>query len=559
MFFVLYAFLVARLFYWQIIKGKELSEQGRIQYQANYEIMASRGEILANDGSWLTANVRAWLVYADIPRIEEKPKIIAEKLAPYFLKDDVDQKTLLIEIDRIEALLTREGAVWVPIRHKVTNEVKNKIEEMYIKGVAFEEQQVRHYPEGSSSAHLLGFVGKDSEGDDKGYFGIEGYYDLILSGKPGFLSRESDAAGVPILLTETKEIGAIGGMNLLTNVDKAVQLSLERNLKRGIETYGASAGVVVVMNPKNGAILGMSAFPSYDPKDYSSFSDKLFSNPIVSSTFEPGSIFKVIIMASALDAKVIDPETKCDICGGPFRVDKYTIGTWDDRYYPDSSMTDVIVHSDNVGMVFVGNKLGKDLMYDYLKSFGIGELTGIDLQGEVTPKLRERSEWSIVDLATASFGQGIAVTPIQIVRAVGAIANKGVMVTPKVVDRIVRDGWSEDLMDVKGKRVISEKAAAQITSMMVEAASKGEAKWTYHKGFGIAGKTGTAQIPIAGHYDEEKTIASFVGFAPYNDPEFIMLVTLKEPQTSPWASETAAPLWYKIAEDLFLYFGVQPE
>ena len=222
-------------------------------------------------------------------------------------------------------------------------------------------------------------------------------------------------------------------------------------------------------------------------------------------------------------------------------------------------MVDVIVHSDNVGMSFVGQKLGADALYDYLDAFGIGKVTGIDLQGEGAPKLRDRGTWNVVDLAVASFGQGIAVTPIQMVKAVGAIANGGVMYTPQVVDKLEGVGWEEDVKPEEGTRVISKKAADEITSMMVLAASSGEAKWTHLRGFKVAGKTGTAQIPISGHYDQESTIASFVGFAPANDPKFLMLVTLREPVSSPWASETAAPLWYQIAKDLFIYFGIQPE
>ncbi len=263
-------------------------------------------------------------------------------------------------------------------------------------------------------------------------------------------------------------------------------------------------------------------------------------------------------MASALDAGVIEPDTKCDICGGPVRIDKYTIETWNNEYRPDSIMTDVIVNSDNVGMVYVGQKLGREHMYDYLNSFGIGNSTGIDLQGEMSPSLRKKDEWGQIDLATASFGQGIAVTPIQMIRAVCAIANKGILLTPQVVDKIVGEGWEEDVKPVIGKRVISEKVASQITAMMVEAAQKGESKWTNTKGFRVAGKTGTAQIPIAGHYDEDKTIASFIGFAPFDNPKFVMLITLHEPKSSQWASETAAPLWYSIAKNLFVHYGIQP-
>jgi len=405
----------------------------------------------------------------------------------------------------------------------------------------------------------LGFVGKNEGGGDQGYFGLEGYYDLVLSGKPGFIRREKDASGVPILEGVNKEIEAVRGVNLLTHIDKTIQLTIEKKLKEGMEKYGSDSGTVIVMDPKNGAILAMSSYPSYDPDNYYEYGDEYFSNPAISDTFEPGSVFKVIVMASGLDAAVIEPETKCDICSGPYRIGKYFIETWDKVYNPESTMTEVIVNSDNVGMSFVSKKLGTDKMYDYLKKFGIGESTGIDLQGEANIELRNKKEWGDIELATASFGQGVAITPMQLIKGISVIANSGIMMTPQVVDKIEVDGWQEDIDPVNEGRVISEKAASEISAMMAEAARSGEAKWTHLKGFKIAGKTGTAQIPIAGHYDDEKTIASYVGFVPYDDPKFIMLVTLKEPQSSPWASETAAPLWYSIAKDLFAYFGIQPE
>lgn len=560
-FFLLAAFLAlgVKLFYWQIIKSKVLSAQARSQYQSGELLSAPRGNILAKDATWLAARVEAWRVYAEIPNTTASPKEIAEDLAPFFVENPGDRQELLTEIDRLEVLLSKKEVVWVPLKQKVSTEVKKSIEALGISGIGFERQEDRVYPEASSAAHLLGFVGKNEQGGDIGYFGLEGYYNLSLSGKPGFESLEKDAQGIPILLGDTSEISAINGVDLLTNIDKAVQSSLEIRLLEGMEKYGASAGTAIVMNPANGAILGMTSFPSYDPKDYYKFGDSFFKNPAVSDTFEPGSVFKVLVMAAALDARAVEPDTACEICAGPLKVDKYIIETWNKEYRPDSTMLDVIVHSDNVGMAFVGQKLGADKLYDYLDKFGIGSATGIDLQGEVSPPLREKGTWNIVDLATASFGQGVALTPIQLIKAVAVIANGGRTVKPQVVDKLLGEGWQEDIKPEIGDRVISRESAAEITAMMVEAARSGEAKWTHLRGFSVAGKTGTAQIPISGHYDEEKTIASFIGFAPATNPKFIMLVTLKEPQSSPWASETAAPLWYSIARDLFPYFGIQPE
>jgi len=303
----------------------------------------------------------------------------------------------------------------------------------------------------------------------------------------------------------------------------------------------------------------MASLPNYDPAYYWKYDKSLFPNPVIASSYEPGSTFKVLVMAAAIDSGVVSPETRCDKCSGPRNISGYTIRTWNDKYFPNSTMTEIIQHSDNVGMVFVSEKLGKEKLLAYIKNFGFGKPTGIDLQEEVSPPLRPDSEWKPIDLATASFGQGIAVTPLQMVRAVGAIANKGKLVKPFVVKKIIGEDKEKEIPLPEGVQVIKASTAAIITEMMVNAVDNGEAKWAKPKGFRIAGKTGTAQIPVAGHYDEEKTIASFVGFAPADEPKFVMLVTLREPTSSPWGSETAAPLWFDIASELFTYFGILPE
>jgi cell division protein FtsI/penicillin-binding protein 2 len=541
LFLVSFIALTARLFYWQIVKGGSLSQEARYQYRVGEVIAAPRGDILAPDGTYWVLGGEAWQVYINPQKITASPQSVAQKL--YSLLEEEDST-------RLTQLISKSDLQWVSLKEKVSPEVKKNIEAMGIPGIGFEPQEARVYPEASVAAQILGFVGKDDDGKDTGYFGLEGYYNLSLAGKEGYIGGEKDALGSPILIGGKRSSQAIPGVDLETSLDKRIQLVVSSKLKEGIERYGAKSGTVIVMDPKSGAILGMESYPSYNPAGYREYTDSLFKNPAVSDTFEPGSVFKVLVMASALDAKVVDPDTICDVCDGPVRVDKYTIETWDGEYRPDSTMTDVIVHSDNVGMTFVGQKLGADTLFDYLERFGIGKPTGVDLQGEASPGLRKKGTWNEVDLATASFGQGVAVTPLQMIRAVSAIANDGIIVTPRVV---------RSTQAPQTARVISTEAADKITAMMAEAAKGGESKWTNLRGFKIAGKTGTAQIPIAGHYDAEKTNATFVGFVPYDKPKFAMLVTLSEPQTSPWASETAAPLWYSIAKDLFPYLGIHPE
>lgn len=560
--------VLVKLFHWQIIKGSELSLQARSQQTSSEKISAHRGEILSSDGTAIASTREAWLLHANPSQVEESAKSIAETLAPIFVEQPQEaspeaqamyKQYLSNETNRITELLSDREMVWVPIKSKLTTGVKNNIAEMNILGLNMERQEARFYPEGSAAAHLLGFVGKDDAGNDKGYFGLEGYYQLSLAGKPGFRVREANALGAPILVGSGREMSASEGVNLVTTIDKTVQLLAEKELNKGIEKYGAKAGTVIIMNPKTGGIMAMASAPSYDPEKYYNYNDELFRNPSIADSFEPGSIFKPIVMAAGIDAGVVEPSSVCDICSSAYKIDKYFIRTWNNEYHANSTMTDVLKHSDNVGMVYVGNKLGIDKLHQYLVDFGFGSQTGIDLQGEMTPVLRSRESWSVVDLATAAFGQGVAATPIQIVRAIGALANEGKILVPKVVAALSLDGWNEELPVVEGRQIISKETAEKIVGMMEVAAEDGEAKWAIPKGFRIAGKTGTAQIPVEGHYDEDKTIASFVGFAPANDPKFVMLVTLREPESSQWASETAAPLWFGIAKELFRHLNIRPE
>ncbi len=564
-FFIGFLMLIIRLFYWQVIKGPTLSEAARYQYESSKIVSAPRGNILDSNGNPLAYRGEAWLVYGSLREIKADKGEISKQLAQLFISEESfengeeKEDRLEAEKSRIENLLNKDNVVWVPLKNSVSTQIKKNIESLEIAGIGFERKEDRIYPEASGAAHLLGFVGKDEHGEDKGYFGLEGFYDLVLSGKPGFMTRESDALGIPIVLGDVQEVSAIEGVDLITNIKKGVQVTVEKELKSGVEKYGASSGTVIVMDPKDGAIYAMASYPSFEPANYPAYSDELFRNPAISELFEPGSIFKVVVMAAGLDSGAVTPNTTCDICSGPLKVDKYFIETWNNEYHPNSTMTEVIVHSDNVGMAFIGQRIGANKLYDYLNKFGVGHLTGIDLQGEATASQREKGTWNVVDLATTTFGQGIAVTPIQMIRAVAAIANDGNLVTPRVVSKLKKGSWQAEVEKTEEVRVISEKAANEITAMMLEAASNGEAKWTHKAGFRVAGKTGTAQIPIAGHYDAKRTIASFVGFAPAEDPKFVMLVILREPTSSQWASETAAPLWYSIAEDLFLEFGIHPE
>lgn len=548
LFFVtLFGLIICRLFYWQVVRAQELASMGDRQYGQTIKLLPERGEIKTADGFAIAANKLSYLVFANPKEVKDKQRA-------------VDLLTPLLDLDTatVGAQLSYDK-FWVPIKRNIDNNQKEAIDKLGLKGIGFEEQTIRFYPEASMAAKLLGFVGKDDNGEDTGYFGLEGYYDRQLRGKAGSGVQVHDALGRPILAKMNERSGEVNGRTLVLHVDRTIQYILEEELKNGIEQYGAASGMAGIMDPKTGSILAMSSFPSFDPRSYNEYSGDLYKNPFITDTYEPGSTFKPLVMAAAIDAGLLKADTRCDICAGPVEIGGYEIRTWNDKYQANETMTDVIVHSDNTGMVFTAKKLGLDRMISYLKKYGIGELTGIDLQGELQPTLRERDEWYPIDLATASFGQGISITPIELLTAFSSLANGGKRMEPHVVARIETDEGEHIQISPKMlNQPISAKAAKVMTEMLVGAVDIGEAKWAKPKGYRIAGKTGTAQIPVEGHYDPTKTIASFIGYAPAEDPRFVMLVIIDRPTSSIYGAETAAPVFFKIAKKVLTYYGIAP-
>ncbi len=544
---VFFVFISIRLFYWQVVKAQELSDLGLSQYGATITLMPQRGEIKTSDNFPIATNKTSYLVFANPKEVKDKKKttqILGEVLK-------VDRASVSASLEK--------NLFWVPIAHKVDPKIKDKLESLTILGIGYEKEYSRFYPEASMAAQLIGFVGKDENGKDKGYFGAEGFYDRLLRGKEGIAIQVHDAFGKPILSKINPRNPQIDGSSLVLSIQRPVQFLVEKRLKEGIEKYGASSGMVGVMDPKTGNMLAMASFPNFDPGKYQDFSQELYKNPYISNRYEPGSTFKPLIMSSALDADVVKPDTKCPVCGAPVEIGGFEIHTWNNKYYKDTNMVEVIQHSDNTGMVYVSQKLGLDKMLSYLQKFGIGSPTGIDLQGETTPSLKPKNLWYKVDLATASFGQGISITAIELLDAIAAIANGGKRMEPHVVSAIeTQDGKTVKIEPKVLGSPISSKAAKIMTEMMVNAVNKGEASWTRLKGYRVAGKTGTASIPIQGHYDPNSTITSFVGFGPADDPKFVMLVVLNKPTVSIYGSETAAPIFFSIAKDLFALYNIAP-
>ena len=545
--------IVIRLFYWQVIRGPGLAERADRQHQDVVILASQRGDILDSSGELLAGTQNLYHLFVYQPQLEKDKAEVIDLLAPVLATSAgaLDQTRTQL-LDRLN--LTSN---WVSLKHYLTPDQKKAIEALNLKGLDFEDEFTRFYPEASLAAQVLGFVGSDLAGQPQGYFGLEGYFDRQMHGREGKVRSEKDAFGNPILIGRYNLLSNITGRSIVTTIHKQTQFLVETLLRDGLDRYRAKAGNVIIMESATGKILAMAAYPNYDPGHFADFDKSAYKNPNVANLFEPGSIFKVLVMAAALNEKVVTPDTICDICTGPIRIGQYTIKTWNEKYYPNSTLTDVIVHSDNIGMVFTARLLGKEKLARYLTDFGLGRLTDIELQEETAGSKRFQTDLKDIDLATNSFGQGIAVTPIQMLTAVNAIANKGVLVPPTIVERVIAGDKDVALPPRKEKKVIEPEAATQIRDMMIAAVNRGEAKWARPKNIEIAGKTGTAQIPIAGHYDPEKTIASFVGFFPARQPRYTMLVSLTEPQTSPWGSETAAPLWFAIANQLLLLGGAR--
>lgn len=542
LFFILfYLTIVIRLFFLQVI----YSPANKSPYLKTNKLYSVRGKIYDQNNYPLVLNQNSYLLYLEPKKITDKDKLI------HLLSDslEIPEASISAKIDM--------SKYWLSVQNGLIQEQKDKIDKLNLKGVGFDYQTKRFYPEASLSAHLLGFLGKNDQNEDIGYLGLEGFYDRDLRGLPGFVETERDIIGRPILIGVQQRVEPENGRDLILTVDKTVQEISKKKLLEGLDLYKAKKGCVITANPKTMAIIALVCLPDYDLEKYYSFSEDYYKNSAISDLFEPGSIFKPLIMAAALEEKKIKPNDTYNETG-QISVGEYNIKTWNDKYEGKISMTRILEKSSNVGMVYIGEKLGNKKIYDYLRKYGFGQNTGVDLEGEVSGYLKSQVDWYPIDYSTVTFGQGIAITSIQMIRAFASLINGGYLMRPYLVQKIVSKNKITEIKPKIERKVISPLTSEIIKKMLVSTVENAEAKWDRPKGYMIGGKTGTAQIPIKGHYDPTKTIASFIGFAPASDPKFLTLVVLYEPQTSPWGSETAAPLFFEIAKQLIVYYNISP-
>jgi len=541
LFIVFYIALLIRLFFLQVI----YSPSNKSVYLKTNKLNPVRGRIYDQKNQSLVLNQNSYQLYVEPKKVEDKDRLL--RLLSESL--EVEEASISPKLD-----MSKD---WVAIASSLTQEQKDKLDKLDLKEIGFDYQTKRFYPEASLSAHILGFLGKDSEGEDVGYLGLEGFYNRDLRGLPGFVETERDIAGRPILIGVQQRVEPENGRDLILTIDKNIQEISKRRLLDGLEKYKAKKGCVITADPKTMAILSLVCLPDYDLEKYYLFNENFYKNLAISDLYEPGSVFKPLIVAAALEEKKIKPNDTYNETG-QVSVGKYNIKTWNDKYEGKISMTRILEKSSNVGMVYIGEKLGNKKIYDYLEKYGFGQNTGIDLEGEASGYLKPKNNWYPIDYATVTFGQGIAVTPIQMIRAFASIINGGDLMKPYIVQKIVSNNKTTEIRPKVDKKVVSQSTSDIIRKMLVSTVENAEAKWDRPKGFSIGGKTGTAQVPIKGFYDASKTIASFIGFAPASNPKFLTFVVLYEPQTSIWGSETAAPLFFEIAKDLIVYYNISP-
>ncbi len=542
-FFLLFSLaIIIKLFYIQVVG---IYSNASNEYLKIKKIIPDRGQILDRNNSPLALNQTTYKLFIEPKNIKNKDELV-KKI------DDV----LHIGIATIEAKIN-PNLSWIAIKSNLSKSEKDQIDSFKLLGVGFDEEQRRFYPEGSLSAHVLGFVSKPDGIEDRGSYGIEGFYDKDLAGLPGVFKTERDLSNNPMLGGVQEKLTGENGRNLVLTIDKTVQMIAKSKLKSGVEKYSAKEGCITIVDPNNLEILAMSCLPDFDSSTFNVFPSEFYTNTSITSLYEPGSIFKPLIMAAGLNEKVIKENDTFDE-SGPIIDGQFTIRNWNNKYEGKISMSKILEKSSNIGMVYVGEKLGKDKIYNYLEKYGLSEPTEIDLQGEATGTLKQKNNWYDVDYKTATFGQGISTTQIRMITAFASLINGGYLLKPHIVLSINNSNGIEKVDKKIIRRVITEETSKTIKKMLLNVVENGEVKWAKPDGYKIGGKTGTAQVAVSGKYDASKTTASFIGFAPYEKPKFLILVTLKEPSASIWGSETAAPIFFEVAKELLVYYNIAP-
>lgn len=547
--FFLFVFLLTvvavRAYQLQILKQTELVRLAERQRKQTIELRPSRGVIFDRKGHELAVSVEVDSVYAHPGQITEST-LTAQRLSTIFKQE---RKTLS------EKLQSSSSFVW--IKRGISPSEGDRIRELDLSGIHFIQENKRFYPNCESGGQLLGFVGIDGNGLE----GLEHKFDFYLTGGSEYLLVEKDALGHQIISSDVIPLEAPRGHNLVLTVDSNVQHILEKELQKAVEHNHARGGMGIVMNPQSGEILGLALQPSFNPNSFRSSSPHIWRNRVITDSFDPGSTFKVFMAAAAIEEGLVSPEETIYCENGMYRVGNKTIH--DVHKYENLSFAEVIKYSSNIGAVKVGDRVAPPLFYQYIRGFGFGEKTGVDLPAESSGLLRPYQKWEEIDKSTLSFGQGISVTALQLINGLCAIANGGYVMRPYVVKGIV----SEDGRFLKRtspsviRRVISKETAQVITELMKMVVSEdGTGSKAQIAGFDVAGKTGTAQKVDAAtaSFSNSKFVGSFMGFVPAEDPRIAVLVVIDEPKGRGFGGTVAAPAFRAIADQTLSYLKVFP-
>ncbi|MFA5622927.1 MAG: penicillin-binding protein 2 [Candidatus Dojkabacteria bacterium] len=559
--------ILAQAFRWQVLESERFELMAKQQYHESNKQTAERGSIRASDGTILVVDQPIWNIYATLS-LDPKEREL------FFSKKDSFVATvssiLAVENDTIASKIT-DDFVYAVLAKGVDNEKKNALAAENIFGnenvdrrgfgLYFERSLKRIYPNAELASHVLGFMGKDSLGNDIGQYGIEGFYFGDITGKEGYTYEEKDSKGNTILTAEYEPLQPRSGKDFTLTIRPSIQNKVEKYLKDGVERTGAKSGTVIIMDPRSGEILSMANYPTFNPNEYWRVSDPwIFKNLAVSDVYEYGSVHKPITVALALESNSVPKDYTCNDATGYLDLYEATgyadlkgrkISTWDRRPDGVQNLADILKNSNNPCIARTALEIDSAYYYSKLKEFGFGEFIGIGLQEETTSYLKPFNLWTKLDIITASYGQGISATPLQITSAISTFANHGTRMRPYIISEISDEKESIKFSPQVLSQPISKEVADSVAEMMshvIEDGGINQKEIELLKNYYIAGKTGTAQIAKKDGpgYEEKKTITTFVGFAPADDAKMIMLVRLEEPKNSPYASPTVVPLWTEI-------------
>lgn len=545
-FITLFLVIAGRAFQLQVLQGERLMRLGERQHLKEWIVLPKRGALFDRAGEPLALSMESQSVYARPHRVQDPEKLSRELAQILNLRiSDVKQK-----------LSSDKPFVW--IKRQVSSPEAEKIQALNPAGVGMFYEPNRHYPQGQLAGQLIGFVGRDSEGLE----GLELKYNDYIRGEAGSSVTERDALGRRVLVQGVERLRIPPGSDVHLALDTSMQHIAEKELEAAVLKYRAKAGVAIVMEPFTGEVLALANYPAFDPNRYSKQSAEQRRNRAVTDSFEPGSTFKTILAAAALEEGVVGKEDLfyCEM-GKYSYAGKIIHDTHPHGWLPFSKILQV---SSNIGFTKVAQKLKKDRYFKYIEKFGFGQISGIDVPGEVAGLLRRSESWSAIDLATHAFGQGISTTPMQMVMAYAAIANGGFLMRPYVTRRVVSPQGEVVLENQPHmvRRVISEKTSRSLASMLRDVTNEGGTGMMANvDGFEVAGKTGTAQKadPVHGGYAAKKRVASFIGFVPANDPRLVALVLIDEPEVNVYGGIVAAPVFRNIAQASLRHLAVAPQ